>query len=248
MPNSSESDASRESPPAPMRPGLLALLVAGGIVAIIASVGIPVYLRAFKARNKDSGAHAKPASSADLDAAIARDGSITFRSWDGRWQGRDSDTDIIFRPSGKAFMVEYGVGVRAYAGTYVADAAGEITLRIPELEAESKTTWPVMLLRKDAQSLLLAAQDGGNDFVMGNRGGATIKSDQGSYWPFRPISAEAGQKMLEELEQLEQLNEEKKKSKASEDSATKEEAGSAAAQREDRADLRSRVRDQRACG
>lgn len=170
-----------------------------------------------------------PASSANLDAAIARDGSITFRSWDGEWQGRDADTDIIFRPGGKVFMVEYGVGVQAYRGTYIVDASGETTVRMPGFEKESETTWPVMLLQKDSQSLLLVAKGSSDDFVMGTRGGATIGRNQWTYWPFRPIPHEAEGKMLQKLEALERLEDAKKKDESSEDSATTEEVPRATA-------------------
>ncbi len=43
----------------------------------------------------------------------------------------------------------------------------------------------MMSLRKDLTSLLLVPAQNGNDFVMGNRGGATFTAGQDTYWPFR---------------------------------------------------------------
>jgi hypothetical protein len=125
------------------------------------------------------------ASATDLDALIAKQGSVTFRSFDGKWIGRDGDTDLTFLPKAAVHMFEYGVGVSGYHGTYAIDPRGNITLQLPTFGH----AWPVMLLQRDATSLLLVPAQNGNGLVMGNRGGATFAPGQRTYWPFRPLDA-----------------------------------------------------------
>lgn len=118
----------------------------------------------------------------ELESRIARDGSVTFRSWEGRKIGMDSDTEITFLSNQTAHMTEYGFVVTTYKGTYRINPKGEVTGKFDAFKPE----WPIMLLRKDSISLLLRPKNG-KDFVMGNRGGATIPGGKGSYWPFRPV-------------------------------------------------------------
>jgi hypothetical protein len=120
---------------------------------------------------------------ADLDALIAKRGSVTFRSWDGEWQGTDNDTDLTFLPNGVAHMLEYGDGIDSYAGTYAVGPDGAVTATF----AKFPGGWPPMSLRKDATSLLVFPKDEKVGFVMGGRGGATVLGGRASFWPFRPI-------------------------------------------------------------
>jgi len=126
---------------------------------------------------------AAPASASDLAALIAKQGSVTFRSFGGKWVGMDGDTDLTFLPNGAVHMFEYGIGVTGYRGTYAIDPGGNITLQLSTFPE----AWPVMSMQKDATSLLLVPARNGNDFVMGNRGGVTFAPGQGTYWPFRPL-------------------------------------------------------------
>jgi hypothetical protein len=112
-------------------------------------------------------------------------GSLTFRSWNGVAYRMDADTELVFLRGGKAHMLEYGVGLLSYHGTYHIDRDGIVTTKFPEF----KPKWPAMQLRQDSRSLTLEPKKDGNGFVMGNRGGATIVAGQRSYWPFRPVPA-----------------------------------------------------------
>lgn len=137
--------------------------------------------------NSTSAASTEPSVTttiAELESRIARAGSVTFRSWEGKLIGMDSDTEITFFPNQTAHMTEYGYVVTSYMGTYHINPKGEVMAKFDDFNHE----WPIMLLQKDSISLLLRPKKG-QDFVMGNRGGATIPSDKGSYWPFRPVSA-----------------------------------------------------------
>ena len=138
---------------------------------------------------------AEAASTSDLRALIASTGSVTFRSFGGRWIGMDGDTDLTFFEDGSLHMFEYGVGVTGYPGTYKIDAAGNVLVQLPTFNHG----WPMMSLLKDAASLLLLPKQSGNDFVMGNRGGATFAGGQGSYWPFRPLNAKEQAFVLERI-------------------------------------------------
>jgi hypothetical protein len=97
--------------------------------------------------------------------------------------GMDADTDLTFLPGGAVHMIEYGVGVSQYRGTYTVTPAGNVTAKFPTFGH----AWPPMTVRRDNISLLLLRTEGNDHFVMGNRGGTTIMAGQGSYWPFRPI-------------------------------------------------------------
>lgn len=120
----------------------------------------------------------------ELESRVARDGSFTFRSWEGKSVGMDSDTELTFLPNQTVHMTEYGYVVTGYKGIYRINSKGEVTAKFDDFKHE----WPIMLLQKDSISLLLRPKNG-LDFVMGNRGGATILGGKGSYWPFRPVSA-----------------------------------------------------------
>jgi hypothetical protein len=119
-----------------------------------------------------------------LKDLIAKEGSVTFRSWNGKLFGRDSDTDITFLPEHRVRMIEYGYVMNSYDGTYVLDTNGEVRTKFDHFGHE----WPVMILQQDSVSLLLRPKDPRTGFQMGHRIGATILEDQGTYWPFRPVS------------------------------------------------------------
>src|SRR5438874_12435583 len=48
---------------------------------------------------------------AEFSEQLRRDGSITFRSWNGKWVGLDADTDLRFFPKQKIEMAEYGISI-----------------------------------------------------------------------------------------------------------------------------------------
>jgi hypothetical protein len=97
---------------------------------------------------------------------MRRDGALAFRSWEGKWIGMDSDTDLRFFPGGKVEMVEYGLGVVDYEGTYRLDFDGLLTATF-----EGYGRWPVMRLGSDERSLVLSRSDGRKGW-----GGMVIKA------------------------------------------------------------------------
>lgn len=114
---------------------------------------------------------------------LRRDDSIIFRSWNGKWIGTDCDTELQVLPGSKVKMIDYGVGVEAYRGSFRLDERGGVTLM---LEGYGRA-WPGMVLGGDSKSLVLSPVDSSQGFQMGNRGGATVSGRDGSYWPFRSI-------------------------------------------------------------
>jgi hypothetical protein len=123
------------------------------------------------------------AAISEFNDLLATRGRVAFLSWNGKWIGMDGDTDITFLPAGAVEMTEYGYSVRNYKGTYQLDGDGVISIQLDEF----KSGWPPMVLEKDAKSLLLRPKDSDQGFVMGNRGGATVRAEDGSYWPFRVV-------------------------------------------------------------
>jgi hypothetical protein len=128
---------------------------------------------------------------------IQRNGSITFRSWNGKALRMDSDTELTFFPKNVVHMFEWGYTLASYSGSYEIQPAGRITVEFKGFNQG----WPDMLLDRDATSLLLRPADAAQGFVMGTRGGAYVPGDKGSYWPFRVPTANEEkevQKMIRE--------------------------------------------------
>lgn len=123
-------------------------------------------------------------SGAVFKQLVAQRGSITFRSWEGKWIGTDCDTDLKFQPGGTVILTEYRYAVDHYRGTYDIDAKGVVTVKL----SKYASSWPVMLAQRDPSSLLLQPVSGQQGFSLGGGAGATISSGQGNYWPFRTFS------------------------------------------------------------
>ncbi len=119
----------------------------------------------------------------ELENRVTRDGSVTFRSFEGKWVGTDIDTEITFLPNRVAHVMEYGYVRTGYKGTYSINSKGEVTASFHNTKRE----WPVMLLQKDSISLLLRPK-GSPDCLIGDSGCVTIPGGIGNYWPFRPVS------------------------------------------------------------
>lgn len=119
-----------------------------------------------------------------LDGKLATSKSILFRSWNGVWIGTDCDTEIKLLPGGAAILTEFGDGVDAYNGTCSVGPASQLTLTLKNYVG----TWPAMLVYQDGADLLLMPAGGPTGFVFGNRGGATVRGNAGSFWPFRQVA------------------------------------------------------------
>jgi len=131
----------------------------------------------------------------ELHDRIQQNGSVTFRSWNGKWIGTDCDTEITLLPDQVAYMHEHGYSVSGYRGTYEIEPDGQVTIDFSGYGHE----WPVMLLQRDSTSLLLKRKDSDPNFIMGNRGGASVSSGQGTYWPFRPVSSDDEARIREDV-------------------------------------------------
>ena len=110
-------------------------------------------------------------------------GTITFRSFGGQWVGTDGDTDLHFTDDRNIVMIEYGVGVTTYHGTYEISQNGVIDAKFAGFPSE----WPQMIIGRDDRSLVLTTT-AKRGFVFGGRGGAVLSSEDGPYWPFRPTN------------------------------------------------------------
>jgi hypothetical protein len=110
---------------------------------------------------------------------IDREGTIVFRSWEGRFIGTDCDWDLQFLPEGRIKMIENGEGVEIYRGTYRMDDRGTIETSFDRFPRP----WPAMVLERDARSLFLRPRDAWY-------GGPEVSGRAPDLWPFRPISPE----------------------------------------------------------
>ena len=54
-----------------------------------------------------------------------------------------------------------------------------------------------MMLYRDGAAFMLRPADAQTDFVMGNRGGATIPGGAGSFWPFRMLTGKDEREVMD---------------------------------------------------
>jgi hypothetical protein len=87
----------------------------GGSLAVSPAPSKPAVATSSAAANPIEG-QLSPATPSALNDEIRNRGSLTFRSWNGKWIGMDADTDLTFLPDGVIHMVEYGIGVSHTAG------------------------------------------------------------------------------------------------------------------------------------
>jgi len=124
---------------------------------------------------------------------IRHNGSITFRSWNGKAIRMDSDSELTFFPNNSVHMFEWGYTLKNYTGTYQVEPTGRILIQFNEFDND----WPDMMLERDSDSLILRPAKTDQSFIMGNRGGAFLPSGKGSYWPFRMLIGEDEKQVLE---------------------------------------------------
>jgi len=108
----------------------------------------------------------------------------------------DSDTELVFFRNGSVGMLEYGIALSRYRGTFSVDSGGRVSAQFQGFPG----AWPDMVLERDAGVLLLRPADVENTFVMGGRGGAYIPEGGGTYWPFRILVGDEEKEVLETLD------------------------------------------------
>ncbi len=110
----------------------------------------------------------------EFNDLLAKEGRIEFRSWNGKWIGTDCDTDIVLRSGGIVEVVEYADAIARYEGKFQLDNDGVVSLHFEGIQ----THWPVLMLEKDAKSLILRPKDRKVESEASGRRGY-------GYWPFR---------------------------------------------------------------
>lgn len=93
---------------------------------------------------------AGPAAVDALQSAIAASGKVTFRSYDGRWIGDDTDSRLRFFPDHKFQLSTYDLTQTDYTGAYSLQN-GLIVLAFDDYPF----SWPPLALSRDATSLRL---------------------------------------------------------------------------------------------
>jgi hypothetical protein len=116
-----------------------------------------------------------PSPVSEFQSHLQGNGSITFRSWNGKALRMDSDTEMTFFPKSVVHMFESGYTLASYSGRHEIQPDGRITVQLNGFNER----WPEMLLDRDATSLLLRPADAAQGFVMGTRGGAYVPGDKG---------------------------------------------------------------------
>lgn len=106
---------------------------------------------------------------------LADNGSITFRSYNGKAYRMDCDLEITFFPGGRAHVFDYGLSLEGHTGSYRVEPEGRITAEFKRFSDGHMA----MILQRDTSSLLLRPGDHHTRYVLGN--------DPDGFWPFRPI-------------------------------------------------------------
>jgi len=107
----------------------------------------------------------------------------------------DSDTELTFYPDRSVHMFEWGYTLSSYTGVYHAHPDGCVVAMFENFNQ----TWPVMVVYRDGDALLLRPWDPNVDFIMGNRAGATLPDGATSYWPFRMLTGDEEKEVLNRI-------------------------------------------------
>ena len=118
---------------------------------------------------------------------IEENGHLSFESWNGKLRRRDSDIILHFLDHASAVLVDYGIGVSTYEGSYVIHPTGKITVGFVNDEPygpfrEQGTR--KMILSKDGEDLLLHREDGHTSWLPKGDSASTHPSIDG-FWPLR---------------------------------------------------------------
>jgi hypothetical protein len=167
-------------------------------IIIVLTVAFPLETGCQSARTPTPlPATASSSAASEFEQLVRDRGSVTFRSWNGQPLRMDSDTELTFYPDHSVHMFEWGYGLSSYFGSYDVKNDGRVVTRFKEFEQG----WPVMIVYREGGTFVLRPADAGNNFVMGNRGGATIPGGKGSYWPFRMLTGEDEKEVLDMIKE-----------------------------------------------
>lgn len=117
----------------------------------------------------------------ELRARIAQQGSVTFRSSDGKRLGLGGDNDLVLLPKGVAHIFSYGGRANRFDGTYTIGSGGKIFMQF----ALFRPTRFSVSLKRDAASLFVVPTD---------------KNERMS-WPLRSLSPSAEARFQKERKQ-----------------------------------------------
>jgi hypothetical protein len=82
-----------------------------------------------------TGHDAAAKTTSEFNDRIKGNGSITFRSWNGKAFRMDSDTELTFFPHNAVHMFEWGYALASYRGTYQITSDGKITAQFKRFDA-----------------------------------------------------------------------------------------------------------------
>jgi len=149
------------------------------------------------------GCHSAPKEEPPAPATLAFEkrlhdnGSVTFRSWNGKAHRMNSDTELTFLPNNVAQMLEWRLSVVHYDGTYHLDRDGHITASFDDYQAK----WPVTVCELQNDTLLLRPIDPDAGYLVGQQGATYIPDRDSGFWPFRMLLGDDEQKVLQRMHQ-----------------------------------------------
>ncbi|HTL29508.1 MAG TPA: hypothetical protein VL282_09805 [Tepidisphaeraceae bacterium] len=133
-----------------------------------------------------------------FDKRLAENGSVTFRSWNGKPYRMNSDTELAFFPNHTVEMLEWGMTATHYSGIYHVEPNGNITASFDDLQH----AWPVTVLNKEGDSLILRPLADEEGFIVGLPRTASVPKAANGFWPFRMLSGDEERKVLDAMKQL----------------------------------------------
>ena len=126
--------------------------------------------------------HPKQLVSTDFLRRLDQEDHVTFESWNGNLKHVDSDQVLHFKKNSKVIMVDMGLGVTQYKGTYEIWPNDRIMVFLDKYPKE----WPPMVLSADGEDLLVHRVDGHTSWLPKDHPDVDDPDGHTSgYWPFR---------------------------------------------------------------
>src|SRR4051794_32968545 len=145
--------------------------------------------------NRATSSPAPTSGAREFQQLIADHGSATFRAWNGKRVGGDSDAELTFFPDGSAHLFDWGLSAQSLFGNYHVHPDGCVVVWIEDYRSE----WPVMVVHRDPDALRLRPLNPPVDYREETR--ATISDPhRESYWNFRLLMGDDENQVLKMIE------------------------------------------------
>jgi hypothetical protein len=126
---------------------------------------------------------------------LTAEGSVSFRSNNGKAYRMDGDTELTFYPDGKICMLEWGLSPQEFWGNYRICPEGWLICWFQDYRSE----WPAVGLAIEGSDLLLRPLNPPNGLTPMRPGDATQPADL-QYWRFRTLTGDDAREVLRTIE------------------------------------------------